>query len=619
MTSRPGMAWWRLVGPLCGVIAVGGLWHATAVGDRALRADVAVAAAQGAAGLFSLTVPADRTGAYDGGRLLSNAALLMSAGFWQAGLQVASGATPLLPDTANGAPPAPDVVERLRGGSPWEIGLRPDAGVTAFVPLRDRVLQSVRGWVEVWGALPPSRAPLFRMVLAVCVLLALGRTAWLTTTRATTWERRVAAVIPVALMLALGVTSARSLGHTAAQATDVSLMRARRLAEVASVSRRRSVEELARLAPRMRVESADSIDLGRSVRRDRVEGAPEASVAGVLSGGRPIRISMVPYRARLDGVWAELAGWALLLVAGVAFSAWAAGAVSKRARFRGTLTAWGFLAPAATHLLVFSFGPLVFILWLSLHRWGVVGTAHPWVGAANYLSVLGDPGFWHSLGVTALYAMYVPVALVLSLGAALLLDRSGWSVRVLRGVLLLPCIASVVAVSLVWQWIYHPEFGVLNALLAVVGIHGPDWLADPRTALAALMFIAIWVHIGFQMIILLAGLQSIPRVYFDAARVDGAGVWQRFRHVTLPLLQPTILFVLVTGTIAAFQVFTVVSVLTQGGPLHATDVAVYRIYREGWELARFGTAGAMSVLLALLLGGVVWLEFKWMGRRVALV
>ncbi|MGB7212314.1 MAG: sugar ABC transporter permease [Gemmatimonadales bacterium] len=618
MTSRTGMVWWRLVGPLCGVVAVIGSWHTTTAGDRALRADVAVAAAQGAAGLFSLTVPADPTGAYDGGRLLSNAALLASSEFWQAGLQVASGSTPLLPDTANGAPPPPDVVERLRAGSAWEIGVRPDGGVTVFVPLRDRALQAVRGWVEVWGAVTPAGMPLFRIVLAVCVLLAIGRTAWLTTTRATAWQRRVAAAIPMALMIALGVASARSLGKTAAQATDGSLMRARRLAEVASVSRRRSLAELARLAPGMQVESADSVDLGRAVRRDQVEGATEASVAGMLSGGRPIRLSMVPYRLRLDGVRAELAGWVLLLMAGLAFSAWAAGAAGMRERFRGTLTAWGFLAPAASHLLVFSFGPLVFILWLSLHRWGLTGTTHAWVGVANYASVLGDPGFWHSLGVTALYAMYIPAALALALCAALFLDRSGWSVRVLRAVLVLPCIASVVAVSLVWQWIYHPEFGVLNALLAAVGIHGPDWLGDPRTALAALMFIGVWVHVGFQMIILLAGLQSIPRVYHDAARVDGAGVWQRFRHITLPLLQPTILFVLVTGTIAAFQVFTVVSVLTQGGPRHVTDVAVYRIYQEGWELARFGTASAMSVLLALLLGGVVWLEFKWIGRRVAL-
>ncbi|HSC59056.1 MAG TPA: sugar ABC transporter permease, partial [Gemmatimonadales bacterium] len=305
--------------------------------------------------------------------------------------------------------------------------------------------------------------------------------------------------------------------------------------------------------------------------------------------------------------------------AGVGFSGWAAGAVGERAGFRGTLTAWGFLAPAASHLLVFSFGPLAFTLWLSLHRWGLVEATRPWVGAANFSAVLGDGGFWHSLGVTALYSLYVPVALVLSLGAALLLDRSGWPVRVLRAVLFLPFISSVVAVALVWQWIYHPDFGVLNALLRVVGVHGPDWLGDPRTALGALMLVAVWVHVGYQMVILLAGLQGIPRVYHDAATVDGAGAWQRFRHVTLPLLRPTILFVLVTGTIASFQVFTFVSVLTEGGPLHATDVAVYRIYQEGWQFLRFGTASAMSLVLAVLLGGVAWLEFRWLGRRVELV
>lgn len=618
MTPRSVHGWWRLIGPLCGAIAVAGLWRTTGRSDRALRADVAAAAAGGAAGLFSLTVPADRAGKYDGGRLLSNAALLNSSEFWRAGIQVASGATPLLPDLGAGGAPAPDLLERLRAGSAREDGVRPDGGVAVFVPLFDRSLRSVQGWVEVWDALPPASPSLVRILLAVAVLAALWRTARLTTPRASAWQRRVAATIPAVLMLALGVMSIRSLRSTATEATDRSLMRARRLAEVASVSGRRSIVELQRLAPGIQLEGVDSVDLGRTVRRAPVDGAVLASVAGVLSGGRPIRLSMVPFRSRLDGVWAELAGWVLLLAAGVGFSAWAAGAVARRSRFRRTLTAWGFLAPAASHLLVFSIAPLVLILWSSLHRWGTADGARAWVGAANYAAVLGDRGFWHSIGVTALYSLYVPLTLGLALGAALLLDRSGWPVRVLRGALVLPFVASVVAVSLVWQWIYHPGSGALDLLLAIFGLHGPDWLGDPRTALAALMVIAVWVHLGFQVIVLLAGLQGIPCAYHDAATVDGAGPWQRFRYVTLPLLRPTILFVLVTGTVAAFQVFTFVSVLTQGGPLDATDVVVYRIYQEGWHFLRFGTASAMSLVLALLLGGVVWLEFRWLGRRIDL-
>lgn len=619
MNVRSLAGWWRIIGPLSGIIAVAGLWRTTTVSDRALRADVAAAAAGGAAGLFSLTVPADRSGRYDGGRLLSNAALLSSSEFWRVGMQVASGATPLLPDPATGAPPAADVLERLRAGSPRVDAVRPDGGVAVFVPLLDRGQRAVRGWVEVWEAIPSAPASLVGILLALFVVAALVRTALLTTPRATTWQRWVAAFIPIALMLALGVLSVRSLRSTAAEATDLSLMRARRLAEVASVSARRSIAELQRLAPGMLVESVDSVDLVRTVRREPVDGAVLASVAGVLSGGRPIRLSMVPYRSRLDGVWAELAGWVLLLAAGVGFSAWAGGAVGERSRFRRTLTAWGFLAPAAAHLLVFSAGPLALLLWSSVHRWGAAVEPRPWVGVANYASVLGDAGFWHSIGVTALYALYVPLTLVLALGAALLLDRSGWPVRVLRTVLVLPFVASVVAVSLVWQWIFHPGPGVLDTLLGALGIRGADWLADPRTALGALMVIAVWVHLGFQVILLLAGLQGIPRGYHDAATVDGAGPWQRFRHITLPLLRPTILFVLVTGTVAAFQVFTFVSVLTHGGPLHATDVVVYKIYQEGWESLRFGTASAMSVVLALLLGGVVWLEFRWLGRHVELV
>jgi multiple sugar transport system permease protein len=247
-----------------------------------------------------------------------------------------------------------------------------------------------------------------------------------------------------------------------------------------------------------------------------------------------------------------------------------------------------------------------------------VEPVRPFVGLANFREILGDTRFWHSLRVTALYSFYVPATMAVSLIAALALDRSGLRVRLARTVLFLPFISSVVAVALVWQWMYQADFGLINGLLARLGIRGPDWLGDPRYALVALMVLSIWVHVGYQMVIFLAGLQGIPQVYHDAARVDGAGSWQRFRRITLPLLRPTILFVLVTGIISSFQVFTYISVMTEGGPLHSTEVVVYRIYQEAWEFLRFGTASAMSLVLLVILLLATWLQFRWLGRKVEL-
>jgi multiple sugar transport system permease protein len=152
----------------------------------------------------------------------------------------------------------------------------------------------------------------------------------------------------------------------------------------------------------------------------------------------------------------------------------------------------------------------------------------------------------------------------------------------------------VVAIALVWQWMYHADFGLLNYLGSLVGLAPVDWLGNPKTALVAVMIVSIWVQVGYQMVVFLAGLQGIPQVYLDAARVDGASAWQRFRHVTIPLLRPVTLFVLVTGVITSFQVFTLVYVLTDGGPLHATDVIVYRIYQMAWEFLQFGGASFRS-------------------------
>jgi multiple sugar transport system permease protein len=231
------------------------------------------------------------------------------------------------------------------------------------------------------------------------------------------------------------------------------------------------------------------------------------------------------------------------------------------------------------------------------------------------VDVLTDPAWWNAIGNTVVFALHVPVAMALALGLALL-TRRGRGATALRAVFFLPTITSLVAVAIVWQWMLHGEYGLINAALGLAGLGPVPWLTSPRTALVALMLMSVWLVVGYQMVIFQAGLAAIPRDLYDAARIDGAGAWRRFLHVTLPGLRPTIFFVLVTSIIGSFQIFGAVYVMTEGGPLHATDVAVFHIYEEAWEYFRFGRAAAMSWVLFALVFGVTWLQVRAVERRV---
>lgn len=316
-----------------------------------------------------------------------------------------------------------------------------------------------------------------------------------------------------------------------------------------------------------------------------------------------------------------LAALALALAFGVAATGllaagWAASAARRPADRRETLTAWSFLAPSALHLLVFTAGPLLFTLYLSLHDWDLLRADRPFVGLGNYRELAGDPLFWRALTNTALYALYVPVSMALALGAALVLNQPLRGMKALRAIVFLPTVVSYVAIAVVWQWMFNVDFGLLNVLVRAMQLPGVDWLGDPRTALLAVMLVSAWVQVGYQMVIYLAGLQGIPSHLLEAATLDGAGAWARFRHVTFPLLRPVTTYLFVTGVIWSFQVFTLVYVMTEGGPVHATDVLVYRIYQNAWEFRRMGYASAMSWVLFALLLGLTLLQWRAVNRTV---
>ncbi|MGD2071317.1 MAG: sugar ABC transporter permease [Gemmatimonadota bacterium] len=318
--------------------------------------------------------------------------------------------------------------------------------------------------------------------------------------------------------------------------------------------------------------------------------------------------------------WGILLGVALTGVLLAAVPVTLAPLVRRRSarELRRNLVAWGFLAPAGLHLAVFTLGPLAFALWLSLHEWSLVDPARPFVGLANYAGLLGDGEFWNAIGNTALFTLHVPVAMAVALCFALLVHRragAGRAVRAVRAVLFLPTITSLVAIAVVWQWMLNDQYGLLNWTLERVGLDAVPWLTSPRTALPALMLMSVWLVVGYQMVLFQAGLAAIPEELYDAARIDGAGPWRRFVHVTLPGLRHTLFFVLVTSVIGSFQVFGAVYVMTEGGPLGATDVAVYHIYQEAWEFLRFGNAAAMSWVLFALIFAVTWLHFRLLERR----
>ena len=282
-----------------------------------------------------------------------------------------------------------------------------------------------------------------------------------------------------------------------------------------------------------------------------------------------------------------------------------------------TLAAWGFLTPAAALLLVFTFGPLLFSLWISLHDWRLVDPAHPFLGLDNYRALLGDGAWWSAILNTGVFTLHVPLAMAVALSLALLTRESRRAVRWARFALFLPSVTSVVAIAVVWKWLLNDGYGLANRALGAIRFGPVAWLSSPDMALVSLMLIGVWMVVGYQMVVFQAGLAAIPRVWYDAARVDGAGAWQRFRHITLPGLRHTLFFVLVTSIIGSFQVFGLVYVMTEGGPLGATDVAVYHIYREAWEFLRFGNAAAMSWVLFAVVFAATWLHFRFLERRSA--
>ncbi len=274
--------------------------------------------------------------------------------------------------------------------------------------------------------------------------------------------------------------------------------------------------------------------------------------------------------------------------------------------------AWGFLAPALGLIGGFFFLPVAASLLLSVTDFDIYAIADPGnvrvVGLRNYVRLFESGLFWTALANTLYFvAVGGPLAVAVSLGAALLVNArlARWK-GLFRTVYFAPFVTTLVAVAIVWRYLYHPEYGWLNYALGAVGLGPVDWLGNPRWAMPAIILLAVWKNFGYNMLIFVAGLQAIPDELYEAAYLDGAGAWQRFRHVTLPMLGPTLVFVGTITMIGFFQLFAEPYVMTRGGPLRSTTSLVLLMYEEGFRWWRMGYAAAVAfVLFAIILSGML--------------
>jgi multiple sugar transport system permease protein len=280
-------------------------------------------------------------------------------------------------------------------------------------------------------------------------------------------------------------------------------------------------------------------------------------------------------------------------------------------QLRETMAAYVFLLPTIVGLLLFTAGPVLASIYISFTRWNILGTPH-WLGLDNYVRLSQDHTFWVTFWNTLYYTVVVvPCGTILALLLAMVMNLPLRGISFYRATYFLPVVSSIVAVALMWEWLYQPDFGLINYLLGVLFPHMtlPRWLASTTWAMPSIMIMSVWQGLGFNMIIFLAGLKGISPEYYEAARIDGAGRWALFRYVTVPQLSPVIFLVVILNVIGSFQVFDAAYVMTQGGPVDATRTIVYYLFENGFEWFNMGYAAAIAYVLFIMVLVVTLVQF----------
>ena len=277
--------------------------------------------------------------------------------------------------------------------------------------------------------------------------------------------------------------------------------------------------------------------------------------------------------------------------------------MQKRRRMWG----WVFVAPQFIGLLIFALIPLVMSFVISFHDWDGIADTMKFVGVKNYVHQVMDADFQKALVNTLIYSiMYIPLNIVLALILALAVQKIKGK-TLYRLFYFMPVVTGSVSVGVIWTWILNGDFGLLNSVLAVFGINGPKWLTDTHMVLLSIVIVSVWWNVGYNMVLLLAGLQNIPEVYYEAAEIDGANKWARFRNITIPMLSPTLFFVLINTIISSFQVFDQAFVMTKGGPGTASMVMAMYGYQISFNQSNMGYGSCISVgifvLSLIVIGG----------------
>jgi multiple sugar transport system permease protein len=287
-------------------------------------------------------------------------------------------------------------------------------------------------------------------------------------------------------------------------------------------------------------------------------------------------------------------------------------------RLKLTANGWGllFVAPAATFFLVVNLLPMLYALFLSFHDWNLLSANKSFVFLENYYALMRDPGFLRALLNTFLYCIItVPLGLTLALLVAVLLDEKIRAKGLFRTMYFIPVVTSVVASGYIWKWLYDPSFGLLNQVLAPIGVQLP-FLESTVWALPSIALMSVWKGLGFNVVVFLAGLQGIPAYVYEAARVDGTSRWRTFTRITLPLLNPTVVFLSVMGVMHSLKIFGEVFVMSEdGGPLNSTSSIVFQVVQTSFESHDMGYGAAMTMILFLMIVAVTVFQMKVLTKK----
>ncbi len=273
---------------------------------------------------------------------------------------------------------------------------------------------------------------------------------------------------------------------------------------------------------------------------------------------------------------------------------------AMKTRTRDTIAFFLFISPWLIGFVVFTIVPMLASLFISFTDWNIL-TPPVWSGAKNFQTIFSDPLFYKSIQVTLTYTLFsVPLNIILSIFVAMLLNNALPGMRLFRTIFYLPAIVSGVVISVIWLWIYNPDYGLINGFLAMFGIEGPGWVYDENWALPSLIIMSLW-GIGTNIVLYLAGLQSISTEFYEAAHIDGANFWQRLIYITLPSMSPVLLFTTLTGIINSLQTFTQAFVMTDGGPNNATNFYAFYIYNNAFVWRKMGEACAQAWILFIII------------------